>query len=110
MGWGSRSRYGGAAPPGARWAADASPAEDTNLRSSAAALPFQVPDEEKRRRADFVIDTGCSVDDTRGQVAALVERLLAAGPGGAYARAMEVAAAAAAQSTGGDAAAEAAAS
>ena len=44
-------------------------------------LARQMPQDEKRRRADFVIDTSGSLDDTRGQVAALVERLLAGASG-----------------------------
>lgn len=36
---------------------------------------LQVPDEEKRRRADHVIDTGCSLQETQAQVAAIVEQL-----------------------------------
>jgi dephospho-CoA kinase len=38
-------------------------------------LKLQVPDAEKRARADFVIDTGVSLDETREAVAALVARL-----------------------------------
>lgn len=38
-------------------------------------LARQMPDAEKRRRANFVIDTGGTFDDTRRQVAAVVERL-----------------------------------
>lgn len=38
-------------------------------------LGLQVPDAEKRRRADHVIDTGASLDATRAQVAALVRGL-----------------------------------
>lgn len=38
-------------------------------------LALQVPDEEKRRRADFVIDTGTSLAETRHAVQALVHRL-----------------------------------
>lgn len=53
-------------------------------------LALQVPDAEKRARADFVIDTGVELSATRAQVAALVDRLrenapsrpLPAAPGG----------------------------
>jgi dephospho-CoA kinase len=38
-------------------------------------LKLQVPDAEKRRRADHLIDTGCSLDQTRAAVARLVEKL-----------------------------------
>ena len=38
-------------------------------------LALQVPDAEKRARADFVIETGCSLEETRGAVAGLVERI-----------------------------------
>ncbi|WP_182087208.1 dephospho-CoA kinase [Aureimonas sp. ME7] len=40
-----------------------------------AILAQQMPDAEKRRRADFVIDTGDGLDAARGAVAALVESL-----------------------------------
>ena len=40
-------------------------------------LARQVPDAEKRSRADHVIDTGCSLEETRAQVGALVARLRA---------------------------------
>jgi len=38
-------------------------------------LALQLPDAEKRARADYLIDTGCSLDETRAAVQALVERL-----------------------------------
>lgn len=38
-------------------------------------LALQVPDAEKRARADHLIDTGLTLDETRAQVAALVARL-----------------------------------
>ena len=41
----------------------------------AAILSRQVPDSEKRRRADYVIDTGHGLDHARAEVAALLDRL-----------------------------------
>jgi len=38
-------------------------------------LALQLPDAEKRARADFVIDTGCSPEETARSVAALVQNL-----------------------------------
>ncbi|MEJ2408568.1 MAG: dephospho-CoA kinase [Novosphingobium sp.] len=38
-------------------------------------LAHQVPDAEKRARADFVIDTGASLEETRHQVAGIVKAL-----------------------------------
>ncbi|KXG85535.1 dephospho-CoA kinase [Agrobacterium bohemicum] len=35
-------------------------------------LARQVPDEEKRKRADFIIDTGRGIDDARAQVLAVL--------------------------------------
>ena len=40
-------------------------------------LGLQVPDAEKRRRADFVIDTGVSLEETRAAVRRLVDQLKA---------------------------------
>lgn len=42
-------------------------------------LGRQLPDEQKRERADFVIDTGGSLDDTRAQVRAILACLGLAG-------------------------------
>ena len=42
-------------------------------------LAKQVPDEEKRAKADVIIDTGCSLDATREQVRQLVAKLSAEG-------------------------------
>ena len=42
----------------------------------------QVPDDVKRTRADYVIDTGCAVEDTEAAVKALVEKILGRGGGG----------------------------
>jgi dephospho-CoA kinase len=47
-----------------------------------AILARQMPDAEKRARADHVIDTGVSLDETRAQVSGLVERLSAQLGGG----------------------------
>ena len=42
-----------------------------------AILVKQMPDAEKRKRADFVIDTGGSLDETRNQVRAVLDALSA---------------------------------
>lgn len=39
-------------------------------------LKLQVPDDEKRKRADYVIDTGTSLSETRHAVQRLVHRLI----------------------------------
>jgi dephospho-CoA kinase len=39
-------------------------------------LMKQTPDPEKRRRADFVIDTGVTLEETRQQVRAVMRRLV----------------------------------
>ena len=38
-------------------------------------LAIQTPDEEKRERADFVIDTGVTLPETEAQVVQLIEEL-----------------------------------
>jgi len=45
----------------------------------AAILARQMPDSEKRKRADFIIDTGQSLAETRAEVRALVAKLTAKG-------------------------------
>jgi len=42
-------------------------------------MAIQVPDAEKRTRGDFVIDTGCSLAETRASVEQLVRKLRPAG-------------------------------
>jgi dephospho-CoA kinase len=39
-------------------------------------LLAQMPDAEKRRRADFIVDTGTGLDDTRRQLADIVAELV----------------------------------
>ena len=46
-------------------------------------LAKQVPDEEKRRLADFVVDTGQGMDAAREQVAGIIEELTGKRPVGA---------------------------
>ena len=41
----------------------------------AAILARQLPDAEKRRRADFVVDTGTTIEQTLAQVDSLIEQL-----------------------------------
>lgn len=36
---------------------------------------MQVPDAEKRQRADYVVDTGCSLDETEQQVLQVIQQL-----------------------------------
>lgn len=43
-----------------------------------AILKKQLPDAEKRRRADFVVDTSRGIEDARRQVSAILERLVGA--------------------------------
>jgi dephospho-CoA kinase len=45
-------------------------------------LAKQVPDEEKRRLADFVVDTGQGMDAARQQVADIIEELTGKRPEG----------------------------
>jgi len=43
-------------------------------------LELQTPDSEKRARADHIIDTGTSVEETEDEVLALIAKLRGAGP------------------------------
>jgi len=40
-------------------------------------LALQLPDAEKRARADYVIDTGCALEQTRAAIVQLVDKLTA---------------------------------
>ncbi|KPL69083.1 dephospho-CoA kinase [Erythrobacter sp. SG61-1L] len=46
-----------------------------SVEKFAAILERQMPDAEKRARADFIIDTGCPIEETREAVRSLVENL-----------------------------------
>ncbi|RUX58998.1 dephospho-CoA kinase, partial [Mesorhizobium sp. M7A.F.Ca.US.014.04.1.1] len=49
----------------------------------ASILAKQVPDAEKRRQADFIVDTGQGMDAARAEVAAIISQLIGVGkPGG----------------------------
>ena len=50
-----------------------------------AILAAQVPDAEKRRQADFIIDTGAGMDEARRAVAAIISRLTGKRPEEAHA-------------------------
>ena len=56
--------------------------EGMTLEKLNAILQRQLPDEEKRQRADYVIDTSVSLEETRKCVVALVEELKGRGEGG----------------------------
>ncbi|MEH6404821.1 MAG: dephospho-CoA kinase [Sneathiella sp.] len=49
--------------------------DDMTAEKFESILARQLPDAEKRKLADFVIDTNCSEDDTLGQVQKLVTQL-----------------------------------
>jgi dephospho-CoA kinase len=52
----------------------------------AAILVRQIPDSEKRRRADFVVDTSVAIAETLAEVDTIIESLRTRGEGKAYAR------------------------
>ncbi|MBH5321415.1 dephospho-CoA kinase [Aurantiacibacter sediminis] len=49
--------------------------ENMTEEKFAAILAAQMPDAEKRARADFIVETGVPLDETRAQVEALVDKL-----------------------------------
>jgi len=51
--------------------------DDMSEKRFAAILALQMPDAEKRERADYVIDTGRPAEETEAEVRLLVEKLLA---------------------------------
>jgi dephospho-CoA kinase len=60
-----------------RWAARTNVDLETARREVARRMAAQLPDEEKIKAADYVIDNSGSLDETRAQVAALYPRLRA---------------------------------
>ncbi len=50
-------------------------ARGLSLHDVEAIIARQVPDEEKRRRADYIVDTSGPLDETQAQVAHIIEEL-----------------------------------